>query len=72
MLNKIRNTKIDDWAFVLYAFGVFADWTYWIASGWPWASTNESSIHSLPIIFGWIPALVWPLHVGAEIWWWVL
>ena len=24
------------------------------------------------LIFGLVPALFWPLHIGVEIWWWVL
>jgi hypothetical protein len=56
----------------LYMTGWLIDWTYWIAVGWTWSTSGNSSIHILPAWLGWFPALFWPLHALSEIWRWVL
>ena len=52
----------------LYVFGWFIDWTYWIAVGWEWSASEGETAQALPVLFGWLPAFFWPLHLGVEVW----
>lgn len=54
----------------LYVIGILIDWTYWIAIGWE-LRIGEIN-HGVPVILGWVPAIVWPLHLFVKIWDWIL
>ena len=45
----------------IYGFGWINDWIYW--------ASDEAWHH---IIFGWLPALLWPIHVVGAILSWAL
>ncbi len=51
----------------MYVVGFFIDWTYWIAVGLDPVVPILSGL-----VGGFIVALVWPLHVGMELWNWLL
>ncbi len=51
---KPRNwpAELRGFATIVYSFGWMADWIYW--------ASDEAWHH---IVFGWFPALLWPIHV---------
>lgn len=54
---------------LFYGPGWLIDWAYWIAN--PWVADGEPELVGA-IMVGWIPALLWPLHLFVKIWEWIL
>ncbi len=57
----------EPFLFFMYLVGFFTDWTYWIAVGLDPAQPLASGVFGGVFI-----AMVWPLHVGMELWKWLL
>jgi len=62
--------------FYTYILAAIFNWGYWIWLAMQLKSPEPGSyindLTGTAIIFGWIPAILWPLHVVVLFWAWVL
>ena len=56
-----RRAVLRGFARNVYVFSWVADWIYWASDG-AWHH----------IIFGWLPALLWPIHLAGALLTWAL
>ena len=64
-----RSRKIAVIGAVLYVVCALMDWGYWIA----WSLTlNNDDVAAKMIVLGWLPAVLWPVHLTAKFWGWIL
>ena len=68
-MNKKIEYFVTNTILLTYFIGIAIDWAYWINVGW---KTKDSIDYVLPVIFGWMLGLFWPIHVLTEMWNWIL
>lgn len=54
--------------FLFYSTGWVLDWGCIIVLG----KEEGTTLGILALIFGWVPALIWPLHAAVALWSWLL
>ena len=58
------------WTFLLWVYGITAvlDWGYYLWWALKVDGTGPGDAIFVAIIFGWFPALFWPLHSAFAFW----